>query len=73
MALNLFSKTFLAHQAASNKGEAPSYLICEQDDTRADNFIAALRNRAGSEVSDKIHRVGSGRECETRSISRQVY
>jgi 3-hydroxyisobutyrate dehydrogenase len=67
MALNLFTQTFLAHQAASSKGEAPSFLICEQDDTRADNFIAALRERAGSEASDKIHRVGSGKECDIRS------
>jgi len=60
MALNLFSKTFLAHQAG--KGDAPSFLICENDDRRAQAFIEDLRQKGGSELASRVNRVGSGRE-----------
>lgn len=63
MALNLFSKTWLAHQqASSGKGDLPSFLICENDERRADAFMEDLRQKGGSELASRINRVGNGRE-----------
>lgn len=62
MALNLFTKTFLAHQQSSSNDEAPSFLICENDDRRALAFVEDLRQKGGSELANTVERVGSGRE-----------
>lgn len=61
MALNLFSKTFLAHQATSG-ADGPFFLICENDDRRAQAFMEDLRQKGGSELASRVNRVGSGRE-----------
>jgi 3-hydroxyisobutyrate dehydrogenase len=61
MALNLFSKTLMAHQASSS-GDGPSFLICENDDRRAQAFLEDLRQKGGSELASRVNRVGSGRE-----------
>lgn len=63
MALNLFSKTWLAHQQASpSSQDVPSFLICEHDERRAEAFMEDLRQTAGSELADRVGRVGNGRE-----------
>ncbi|RSH92624.1 hypothetical protein EHS25_008069 [Saitozyma podzolica] len=63
MALNLFTKTYLAHQAAgSSTDDAPRFLICEADSGRADAFVAELKDRGGSELASRVDRVGSGKE-----------
>ena len=61
MALNLFSKTLMAHQANAS-GDSPSFLICENDDRRAQAFMEDLRQKGGSELASRVNRVGSGRE-----------
>lgn len=63
MALNLFTKTWLAHQQTTQASqEAPSFLICENDERRADAFMEDLRQRGGSELANRVNRVGNGRE-----------
>ncbi|OCF42444.1 hypothetical protein I317_03689 [Kwoniella heveanensis CBS 569] len=76
MALNLFTKTYLAHQQSSasdhqSGGAAtgarvgvgePSYVICEQDEGRVDSFLTDLRNQGGSELASKVERLSSGKE-----------
>lgn len=63
MALNLFTKTFLASQKTSIEGHGlPSFLICENDDRRADAFLDDLRQKGGAELASRVGRVGSGRE-----------
>jgi 3-hydroxyisobutyrate dehydrogenase len=63
MAINLFSKTFLASQKTSVDGQGlPSFLICENDDRRAEAFLDDLRQKGGSELASRVERAGSGRE-----------
>ena len=64
MAFNLFSKTYAAHQVegSSSRNPPPSFIICEQDDARAEAFLEDLRNRAGAELARRIERVGNGKE-----------
>ncbi|WVQ85301.1 hypothetical protein IAT38_007466 [Cryptococcus sp. DSM 104549] len=62
MALNLFTKTFIAHQQPGSSSELPSFLFCEQDDSRADSFLQDLKERGGSELATRVARVGHGRE-----------
>ncbi|OCF33248.1 hypothetical protein I316_04989 [Kwoniella heveanensis BCC8398] len=76
MALNLFTKTYLAHQQSSasdhqSGGAAtgarvgvgePRYVICEQDEGRVDSFLTDLRNQGGSELASKVERLSSGKE-----------
>ncbi len=59
MAINLFTKTYLAGHGSS---EPPNFLVCEQDDRRAEAFLRELREKGGSELSGLVNRVGSGRE-----------
>jgi len=61
MALNLFTKTYLAHSQSASK-ENPEFLICENDDRRAQAFIEDLKQKGGSELANRVNRVGSGRE-----------
>lgn len=64
MALNLFTKTWIAHQQASAKQQdGPSFLICENDERRAEAFMEDLRQKGGNELASRVNRVGSGREC----------
>lgn len=60
MAINLFTKTHLAYLSASTP--SPSFLICEQDDKRAAAFLRDLREKGGVELSQRVERVGNGRE-----------
>ncbi|ODO11800.1 hypothetical protein I350_00584 [Cryptococcus amylolentus CBS 6273] len=68
MALNLFTKTYFAHQGSdtppslSQGGEKLNFLFCEQDDGRADSFVRDLRDRGGVELAERVERVGSGKE-----------
>ena len=64
MAINLFTKTHLAHQQAStgSASPAPSFTICEQDDSRAKNFLDDLRNKGGAELRQRVQRVATGKE-----------
>lgn len=59
MAINLFTKTYLAENIAQQR---PSFLICEQDDSRAEAFMRDLREKSGAELARVVQRVGSGRE-----------
>ncbi|WVQ62314.1 uncharacterized protein L199_000453 [Kwoniella botswanensis] len=61
MALNLFTKTYLASQNSSSSS-APGYMICEQDDVRVSSFLSKLRERGGGELAGKVERVENGRE-----------
>jgi 3-hydroxyisobutyrate dehydrogenase len=65
MAFNLFTKTFLAHETSSTslQREMPSFLICEADKRRADEFVRDLREKGGIELASRVQSVGSGREC----------
>jgi hypothetical protein len=67
MALNLFTKTFLAHQQSSSSDDIPGFLICENDDRRALAFLEDLRQKGGSELANCVQRVGSGRELVIRT------
>ena len=64
MAINLFTKTHLAQQASTSAsaGGAPSFVICEQEDSRAEKFMSDLRNKGGSELSQRVQRAGTGKE-----------
>ncbi|ORX34190.1 NAD-binding of NADP-dependent 3-hydroxyisobutyrate dehydrogenase-domain-containing protein [Kockovaella imperatae] len=64
MAINLFTKTHAAHQSSSSgtPSAAPSFVICEQDDARADKFVTDLRNKGGAELAQRVQRAGSGKE-----------
>jgi 3-hydroxyisobutyrate dehydrogenase len=63
MALNLFSKTWHAHQQASERAhESPNFLICEHDERRAEAFMEDLRQKGGSELAGSVSRVSNGRE-----------
>ncbi|WWD18056.1 hypothetical protein CI109_102503 [Kwoniella shandongensis] len=65
MALNLFTKTHLAHQRGEWAGygkEKPSFLICEEDDSRAESFLFDLREKGGAGLVNRVERVGSGKE-----------
>lgn len=63
MALNLFTKSFQAYQSqGSGSSDQPTFLICEQDDTRANAFIEEAKQKGGAELSSRIERVGSGNE-----------
>lgn len=69
MALNLFTKTWLAHQQ-TNQGsrEIPSFLICENDERRAEAFMEDLRQKGGSELASRVNRAGNGREWVQRRL-----
>ena len=64
MALNLFTKTYLAHQqtASESSSPAPSFVICEQDAIRAERFMDDIRNKGGAELRQRVQRVGTGKE-----------
>ncbi|WWC58516.1 uncharacterized protein I303_101059 [Kwoniella dejecticola CBS 10117] len=64
MALNLFTKTYLAHQSQSGNTriQSPKYTICEQDEGRVSSFLSELREKGGSELASSVERVGNGRE-----------
>jgi hypothetical protein len=68
MAFNLFTKTYLAYQQATPASanhdaiEEPMFAICEQDESRANAFLDDIREKAGSEISSRIQRVGNGAE-----------
>ena len=63
MAINLFTKTYTAHQRlTSATSETPEFLICEQDDARAEAFIHDIRSKGGAELAGRVNRVGNGRE-----------
>jgi 3-hydroxyisobutyrate dehydrogenase len=72
MALNLFTKTYLAHSQSASK-ENPEFLICENDDRRAQAFIEDLKQKGGSELANRVNRVGSGREYVHSPSSHVVY
>lgn len=59
MAINLFTKTYIANQDTSDR---PSFLVCEQDDARAEAFLRELRERGGAELAGRVNRVESGKE-----------
>ena len=62
MATNLFTKTFVAYHQHSSLPDPPEFLICEQDDVRANAFLDNLRETAGSELRSRVQRVSSGKE-----------
>ncbi|WVN85462.1 uncharacterized protein L203_100608 [Cryptococcus depauperatus CBS 7841] len=62
MALNLFTKTYIAHQQGASSGNSIRFFICEQDDSKADAFVRELKARGGMDLADRVMRVGSGRE-----------
>jgi 3-hydroxyisobutyrate dehydrogenase len=62
MALNLFSKTLAAHAQSSNSSNGPKFLFCENNDANAERFMAALRDKGGSELASVVDRVSSPRE-----------
>ncbi|WVW82172.1 hypothetical protein I302_104178 [Kwoniella bestiolae CBS 10118] len=61
MALNLFTKTYLAQNHASSS-ETPRYVICEQDENRVSSFLSDLRDKGGSELAGKVERVENGKQ-----------
>lgn len=63
MAMNLFTKTYLAAQSASSSSsEPPEFLICEQSEKNADAFLNEIRQKGGEELARRVRRVGSGKE-----------
>ncbi len=65
MALNLFTKTYLAYaqsDSSATSGEAPDLFICEQSDKSAEAFLGEIRQKGGEELARRVKRVGSGRE-----------
>lgn len=63
MAVNLFTKTWLAHhQTTPALQKAPSFVICENDDRRTEAFMEDIRQKGGSELAGRISRSSNGRE-----------
>jgi len=62
MALNLFVKTYLAHHQSTSLPDPPEFLICEQDNSRAEAFMEAARQKGGQDLFKRINRVGNGKE-----------
>lgn len=62
MAMNLFTKTYLAHASGSGNGELPEFFICEQSEKNAEAFLAEIRQKGGEELARRVRRVGSGKE-----------
>ncbi len=70
MALNLFTKTYLAsiNSSQSQKRtngtdqDSASFLICEQDDARVDQFISDLGEKGGDAMVGMVRRVRNGKE-----------
>ncbi|WVR05831.1 hypothetical protein IAU60_002857 [Kwoniella sp. DSM 27419] len=69
MALNLFTKTYLAHQQGSSSGQSqpPRFLICEQDDLRVTSFVDELRHRGGAELASRVERSDHGKGTVTNA------
>ncbi|KAK8865764.1 hypothetical protein IAR55_000911 [Kwoniella newhampshirensis] len=70
MALNLFTKTYLAHQRGERAGhgrETPTFLVCEEDNSRTESFLYDLREKGGAELAGRVERVASGREMALRA------
>ncbi|RXK42453.1 hypothetical protein M231_00007 [Tremella mesenterica] len=67
MALNLFSKTYLAHSKQPSGTDIPSFVICEQDEGRAQTFVAALKDRGGTELAARVERVENGRSVSQKA------
>ncbi|WWC86128.1 uncharacterized protein L201_000999 [Kwoniella dendrophila CBS 6074] len=63
MALNLFTKTYLAQANSSGPSSlsTPRYAICEQDENRVSSFLSELRDRGGSELASMVERVENGK------------
>ncbi|WRT64032.1 uncharacterized protein IL334_000959 [Kwoniella shivajii] len=62
MALNLFTKTYLAHQNAGSSVDDRRYVICEFDENRVSSFLSELKEKGGSELVGKVERVENGKE-----------
>lgn len=65
MAVNLFTKTALAHAQAGSTGaknNEPRFLICEQNDASAQRFMDDIKNKGGSELAQRVERVGTPKE-----------
>lgn len=63
MAVNLFTKTYRAHEALSgSKDPLPSFVFCEMDDGRAEAFMQDLKDKGGSEFASRCNRAGNGKE-----------
>lgn len=65
MALNLFTKTYVAHANQSGSAELPEFLICEQSEKNAEAFLSEIKQKGGEELARRVKRVGSGKECVT--------
>lgn len=66
MALNLFTKTFIAHHQSTSLPDPPEFLICESDDKRASSFLEAVKQKGGHDLHKRITRVGNGKEWAPR-------
>jgi 3-hydroxyisobutyrate dehydrogenase len=62
MAINLFTKTLIAHQTSNSSDVTPTFAICEQDDSRAEAFVRDLREKGGIEFAQSVERVENGAE-----------
>jgi 3-hydroxyisobutyrate dehydrogenase len=61
MAMNLFTKTYLA-QSHTSGNDLPEFLICEQSEKNAEAFLSEIRQKGGNELARRVRRVGSGKE-----------
>lgn len=62
MALNLFTKTYLAYHQNTALPDPPEFLICESDSSRTDSFLEQLKQKGGSDLRRRINVVGNGKE-----------
>lgn len=63
MAMNLFTKTYLAHTSdPSSSGPLPEFFVCEQNDRNAEAFLSDVRQKGGAELARRVRRAGTAKE-----------